>query len=62
MPHLETDKSVKLASIPGSPPDLMFPPKGCMREKVIMFMEIDSLKAHLLLINLVRHTTRSLIS
>ncbi|WP_114603727.1 ABC transporter ATP-binding protein [Staphylococcus sp. EZ-P03] len=28
MPHLETDKSVKLASIPGSPPDLMFPPKG----------------------------------
>ncbi|MDU0419192.1 ABC transporter ATP-binding protein [Staphylococcus simulans] len=28
MPHLETDKSVKLASIPGSPPDLMFPPVG----------------------------------
>lgn len=28
MPHLETDKSIKLASIPGSPPDLMFPPKG----------------------------------
>lgn len=42
MPHLETDKSVKLASIPGSPPDLMFPPKGdAFARRSDYAMEID---------------------
>ncbi|AYU55105.1 ABC transporter ATP-binding protein [Staphylococcus debuckii] len=42
MPHLETDKSVKLASIPGSPPDLMFPPKvDAFARRSNYAMEID---------------------